>query len=192
MRLELMAPPDVAHRRFADPQLVGQAAAAPLALPLGFGPQGSVDDLLDFLRPIASFASPPRGHLPETWQTLLGKASAPESHGRASALQLLCDGVIGLALGSWFRQLDLAPFDLLIWPHPAGESSSSMEPPSGLVGTVESVLCFPSRCGNPRCERISISGVSFHRPPFSFFFAPFFFLCACPQFSTEKYRARIA
>ena len=92
----------------------------------------------------------------------------------------------------WFRQLDLAPFDLLIWPHPAGESSSSMEPPSGLVGTVESVLCFPSRCGNPRCERISISGVSFHRPPFSFFFAPFFFLCACPQFSTEKYRARIA
>src|SRR6516225_7833523 len=93
---------------------------------------------------------------------------------------------------AWFRQLDLAPFDLLIWPHPAGESSSSMEPPSGLVGTVESVLCFPSRCGNPRCERISISGVSFHRPPFSFFFAPFFFLCACPQFSTEKYRARIA
>ena len=100
MRLKLMAPPDVAHRRFADPQLVGQAAAAPLALPLGFGLQGSVDDLLDFLRPIASFASPPRGHLPETWQTLLGKASAPESHGRASALQLLCDGVIGLALGS--------------------------------------------------------------------------------------------
>src|SRR6516162_946947 len=67
-----------------------------------------------------------------------------------------------------------------------------MEPPSGLVGTVESVLCFPSRCGNPRCERISISGVSFHRPPFSFFFAPFFFLCACPQFSTEKYHARVA
>src|SRR6516165_1420477 len=62
---------------------------------------------------------------------------------------------------NWFRQLDLAPFDLLIWPHPAGESSSSMEPPSGLVGTVESVLCFPSRCGNPRCERISISGLRF-------------------------------
>src|SRR6516165_6114231 len=97
-----------------------------------------------------------------------------------------------ILIQTWFRQLDLAPFDLLIWPHPAGESSSSMEPPSGLVGTVESVLCFPSRCGNPRCERISISGVSFHRPPFSFFFAPFFFLCACPQFSTEKYRARIA
>src|SRR5580704_12009188 len=49
-----------------------------------------------------------------------------------------------------------------------------MEPPSGLVGTVESVLCFPSRCGNPRCERISISGVSSHRPSVSFFFAPFF------------------
>ena len=24
----------------------------------------------------------------------------------------------------WFRQLDLAPFDLLIWPHSAGESKS--------------------------------------------------------------------
>src|SRR6516225_380732 len=88
------------------PQLVGQAAAAPLALPLGFGPQGSVDDLLDFLRPIGSFASSPRGHLPQTLQTLLGKAGAPESHGRASALQRLCDGVIGLALGS--RQHDTA------------------------------------------------------------------------------------
>src|ERR1035437_10953188 len=50
----------------------------------------------------------------------------------------------------WFRQLDLAPFDRLIWPHPAGESSPSMEPPSGLVGTVESALCFPCRCGDPR------------------------------------------
>jgi hypothetical protein len=59
-----------------------------------------------------------------------------------------------------------------------------------LVGTVESVLCFPSRCGNPRCERISISGVSFHKASVSFFFAPFFFLCAYPQFSTEKFRAR--
>ncbi len=91
----------------------------------------------------------------------------------------------------WFRQLDLAPFDRLIWPRPAGELSPSREPPPGLVGTGESALCFPSRCGNPRSLRISISGVSFHRPPFSFFFAPFFFLCACLQFSTEKYRARI-
>ena len=23
---------------------------------------------------------------------------------------------------TWFRQLDLAPFDLFIWPHPVGES----------------------------------------------------------------------
>jgi len=48
----------------------------------------------------------------------------------------------------------------------------------GLVGTVESVLCFPSRCGNPRGERISISGVGFHKASVSFFFAAFFFLCA--------------
>jgi hypothetical protein len=54
------------------------------------------------------------------------------------------------------------------------------EPPSGLVGTVESVLCFPSCCGNPRSERISISGVSFHQVSISFFFAPFFFLSAYP------------
>jgi transposase len=86
----------------------------------------------------------------------------------------------------WFRQLDLAPFDRLIWPRPTGELSPSREPPPGLVGTGESALCFPSRCGNPRSLRISISGVSFHRPPFSFFFATFFFLCACLQFSTEK------
>jgi len=67
-----------------------------------------------------------------------------------------------------------------------------MEPPSGLVGTVESVLCFPSRCGNPRSERISISGVSFHKASVSFFFAPFFFLSSYPQFFTEKFRASSA
>jgi hypothetical protein len=56
----------------------------------------------------------------------------------------------------------------------------------GLVGTVESALCFPSRCGNPRCKRISISGVRFHKALFSFFFGPFFFLCASLQFSTKN------
>ena len=61
----------------------------------------------------------------------------------------------------------------------------------GFVETVESVWCFPSRCGNLRRERISISGVSFHKASVSFFFAPFFFLSASPQFSIEKFRARM-
>jgi hypothetical protein len=46
----------------------------------------------------------------------------------------------------------------------------------GLVGTVKkpSVVCeaFSSRGGNPRSLRISISGVSFHKP-LRFFFASF-------------------
>ena len=84
------------------------------------------------------------------------------------------------------RQLDLAPFDRLIWPHPVGESSPSLEPPSGLVGTVESALCFPSRCGNPRGERISISGVSFHRPPFLSFLLLFSFFVPLPSFPQKN------
>src|SRR5208282_3436478 len=39
MRLEIMTPPDVAHRRLADPQALGQTAAAPLASALGLGLQ---------------------------------------------------------------------------------------------------------------------------------------------------------
>ena len=55
-----------------------------------------------------------------------------------------------------------------------------------LEGTVESVLCFPSRCGNPRCERISISGVSFHKASVSFFFAPFSFFVPIPSFPQKN------
>src|SRR5215471_15240460 len=56
----------------------------------------------------------------------------------------------------------------------------------GLVGTVESGLCFPSRCGNPRCRRIASSGASFHRPSLAFFVAPFFFLSADTPASPQK------
>jgi hypothetical protein len=54
----------------------------------------------------------------------------------------------------------------------------------GLVGTVESGLCFPSRCGNPRCGRISVSGASFHRPSL-LLFAPFPVFLLRSQFSVE-------
>jgi hypothetical protein len=53
MGFQIMAAPDVVHRRLAHPQVLGQAAAAPVGLALGFGLQGGVDDGLDLLRIIS-------------------------------------------------------------------------------------------------------------------------------------------
>jgi hypothetical protein len=61
---------------------------------------------------------------------------------------------------------------------------------AGLVGTVKkpSVVCaaFSSRGGNPRCLRISISGVSFHKPSL----APFFAFCLFIAFFLEKFSVK--
>src|SRR5947208_6497690 len=81
MRLELMTPPDIVHRRLADSRALGQRAAAPLASAFGLGLQGRVDDCLDFLRAMGGFASSTGGNLPETLAALLSKSGAPESHG---------------------------------------------------------------------------------------------------------------
>jgi len=48
---------------------------------------------------------------------------------------------------------------------------------------------FSSLCGNPRSLRISIRGVSFHRP---WFFLSFLLLFSFWAFSTRKFCARIA
>src|SRR5438270_10834112 len=58
MRLQIVASPDVVHRRLTNPQALGQGAAAPLRSAPGFGLQGRVDELLDFLRAIGVFALP--------------------------------------------------------------------------------------------------------------------------------------
>jgi hypothetical protein len=58
---------------------------------------------------------------------------------------------------------------------------------AGLVGTVKkpSVVCaaFSSRGGNPHCLRISISGVSFHKPSLSLVLA----FCLFIAFFHEKF-----
>src|SRR6266550_6217688 len=83
MGLELMTPPDIVHRRFADPHALGQRAADPRASAFGLGLLGRVDDGLDFLPAIGGIASSTRGNLPETLGPLLSKAGAPEPHGIA-------------------------------------------------------------------------------------------------------------
>src|SRR5215472_1819239 len=80
MRFQIVASPDVVHRRLANSHVLGQGAATPLRSPSGFGPQSRIDDLLDFLRAVAGFAPPAGSNLPHTRQTLLGKAGAPEHH----------------------------------------------------------------------------------------------------------------
>jgi hypothetical protein len=77
MGFQIMAAPDVVHRRLAHSQALGQGAAAPLGSALGFGLQGGVDDCLDLLRAIGGFASPAGSDLPQTLQTLLRNALAP-------------------------------------------------------------------------------------------------------------------
>src|ERR1700757_273993 len=81
------------------------------------------------------------------------------------------------------------PLPFLVKNSPFFESSDG---PAvvGLVGTVESALCFPSRCGNPRCKRISIRGVRFHKALFSFFFWSFFSFFAPNSSFPQKIRVR--
>src|SRR5204862_6848391 len=88
MRLELMTPPDIVHRRLADSRALGQRAAAPLASAFGLGLQGRVDDGLDFLRAMGGFAASTVGNLQETLGPLLSKDDAPESRGIATGLSL--------------------------------------------------------------------------------------------------------
>src|SRR6516162_1054530 len=108
-----MTPPNVVHRRLANPHVAGQGATAPLGSAPGFGLQGGVDDGLHFLPTIAGLAPPTGGNLPQTRQTLLGKARAPEHHRLAIDLVLLRDRVIGLT-GSG-RQHDPATQGDLLW-----------------------------------------------------------------------------
>src|SRR5215475_340310 len=74
MRFQIMAAPDVVHRRLAHSQALGQHAATPLSLPLGFRLQGGVDDFLDLLRTIAGFSSPPGSDRPQTLQPLVKRS----------------------------------------------------------------------------------------------------------------------
>jgi len=74
---QIVAAPDVVHRRLTHPDALGQGAAAPWGSALGFGLQGGVDNGLDLLRAIVGFAPPAGSDLPQTLQTLLRKALAP-------------------------------------------------------------------------------------------------------------------
>ena len=59
---------------------------------------------------------------------------------------------------------------------------------AGLVGTVESVSVLSKPGGNPRSERISISGVSFHKASISFFLLLFLFFLPIPGFPQKTSR----
>src|SRR5215471_6631097 len=97
--LEVVATPDVANGGFADPLRLGHEATTPLRHALGFGLQSGIDDLLNFLCPIARFAAASWGDLPETLRAALGKAGAPQGDGRTTHREALRNGVVGLAFG---------------------------------------------------------------------------------------------
>src|SRR6516165_1732253 len=97
--LEVVATPDVAHGGFADPLRLGHEATTPLRHALGLGLQSGIDDLLNFLCPIARFAAASRGDLPETLRAALGKAGAPQGDGRTTHREALRNGVVGLPFG---------------------------------------------------------------------------------------------
>src|SRR5207302_5222851 len=99
VRPEIVTAPDVADGGLADALLGGHGSTTPTGHSFGFGVQGGLHNRLDLLRPIDGFAAPPRGDFPKTRRAALGKAGAPQGYRGATYLQLLGDGVVGLACG---------------------------------------------------------------------------------------------
>src|SRR3954453_16555469 len=79
MWLDIVAAPDLAHARFADPLRTRHCPATPMRASLWPGLQGGVDHSLHTSRIIGSFPSPARSNLPKRLQTLLTESLSPET-----------------------------------------------------------------------------------------------------------------
>src|SRR5437870_179610 len=96
MRFQIMTLPDIVDGGLAHSLASGHEPATPLRHAFGFAAERSIHNRLDLLRPVNRFATSPRRHFPQTIQTLLRKAGAPQGDGFAIDLQALSDGIVGL------------------------------------------------------------------------------------------------
>ena len=79
MRLEVVAPPELAHGGFTDPLGSRHRSATPMRAPFWFGLQGGVDYGLDASCIIGGFAASARSDFPKRWEAAGAEAFPPET-----------------------------------------------------------------------------------------------------------------
>src|SRR5262249_51607868 len=80
MRLDVMAPPQIANRGLAHSRLRGHEPATPMRLTFWLRLQSGVNHSFDPLRAVCRFASAPRRNLPKTAWSLRRETLLPKAH----------------------------------------------------------------------------------------------------------------
>src|SRR5215831_4488370 len=106
MGFQIVGLPDIIDRGLADPLTLGHQPATPMCHSLRFGLQGSFHDGGNLVDVIGGLAPASWGDLPQSIQSLLGKARAPQNDRLAVYRQPLSNRNIRLTLGG--RQYDTA------------------------------------------------------------------------------------
>src|SRR5260370_4487648 len=99
MGLEIMGAPDIVHRGLADALTLRQGPAIPMRHPRWFGLQGGVHDGGDLIAGIQGLSSSAGSNIPQTVQSFVPKALAPQNHGIAVHQKLLGNGDSGFTCG---------------------------------------------------------------------------------------------
>src|SRR6266536_6645720 len=113
MGLEMMGAPDIVHRGLADPLTHSHSPATPVRHSCRFGLQGRLYDGGNLGDGIERLSSPPGSNVPQTVQSLVGKALAPQNHRIAVQRKLFRNGDIGLTRSG--GQDDTAAQSHLLW-----------------------------------------------------------------------------
>jgi len=93
---EIVAPPDVADGRLADPEVLRQQPATPVRHPWRGGLQRRIHDLLKLLGPVARLAAAPRRHVPQPLEPRCRIPCPPQGHRLTIHRPRPRDGAIGL------------------------------------------------------------------------------------------------
>src|SRR6266566_2939790 len=109
----MMSTPDIVHRGLADPLALRHGPATPVRHPRRFGLQGGGDNAGNLVDGIQRLASPARGNVPQTVQSLIRKALAPQNHRIAVHRKPFRNGDIGLTRSG--GQDDMAAQSYLLW-----------------------------------------------------------------------------
>src|SRR5260370_11881651 len=113
MGLEIMGAPDIVHRGLAEALSLRQGPATPMRHPRWFGLQGCVHDGGNLIDGIQGLSSSARSNVPQTVQSFVPKALAPQNHRIAVHRKLLGNGDIGFTCGG--GQDDTAAPSYLLW-----------------------------------------------------------------------------
>ena len=98
VRLDIVTPPEVAHRRFTHPLIGRHEPATPMSYAFRLRLQRGVDHRLDLFGTVGGLATPAWRNLPKARRSLRDKTFAPETNRFPIDIQLGGDGSLTLTL----------------------------------------------------------------------------------------------